>query len=344
MDLKITRCPENPIVRPGLYDWRMSNVYNPGVIFDDGRFYMYERAAGSLRPHRCSIGLLASDDGVRFRHVLDRPVFTPEMAGSSCGSVQDPRVVRIDGAYYMTYAFRRFAWSMSPTGLGVPDSSQTPFPGFDPAKDKNQTRSGIAVSKDRVHWEHLAWATPAEIDDRDVILFPEKIAGRFALLRRPIGYVGTDTGHGAEHPSIRISFSEDLRTWTEPQVVARPEFKWEDNRIGGSTPPVRTERGWLVLYHGVETVHPPTRRVIYRVGAMLLDLQDPRRVIARSPHFIMEPEAYYEKFGLVIPNVIFPTGCAVKDGLLWIYYGVCDTAIALATVPLEELVGHVLGA
>ena len=75
----------------------------------------------------------------------------------------------------------------------------------------------------------------------------------------------------------------------------------------------------------------------------MLDLQDPRRVIARCPDFIMEPEEYYEKFGLFIPNVIFATAAVEKDGLLYIYYGVCDTAIALATVPLDELVAHVLG-
>jgi predicted GH43/DUF377 family glycosyl hydrolase len=343
MPPKIARCPENPIVWPGKWEWRMSNVYNPAVLLDDdGRFYMYERASGSLRPHHCQLGMLESDDGVHFRHTSDKPVFTPEMAGSRYGSVQDPRIARIEGLYYITYAFRRYAWSISPTGLGVPDACQGEFPGFDPAADKNQTRSGIAVSRDRVHWEHLAWATPADIDDRDCILFPEKIGGRFAMLRRPIGYVDTSTGHSEEHPSIRISFSRDLRTWTEPEVVARPEFGWENNRIGGSTPPVRTDRGWLVLYHGVETIHPPTRRVVYRVGAMMLDLADPRKVVARAPTFIMEPEMYYEKFGLFIPYVTVPTANVVKNGLLWIYYGVCDTAIALATVPLDELVDYVM--
>jgi predicted GH43/DUF377 family glycosyl hydrolase len=341
MALEITRCPENPIVWPGKWDWRMSNVYNPAVIYEDGRFTMYERTAGSLRPHHCYVGGLESEDGVHFRHLSDEPVLTPEMVGSKYGSVQDPRVVKIKDTYYMTFAFRRFTWSIYPTGLGVPEASQSQFPGFDPAKDKNQTRSGIAVSKDRVHWEFLAWATPSDVDDRDVILFPEKIGGRFALLRRPIGFVDTDTVHSEEYPSIRISYSTDLETWTEPEVVIRPKFKWEDNRIGGSTPPVRTDRGWLVLYHGVENTNPATRRVIYRLGAMMLDLDDPRKVIARAPDFIMEPEAYYEKFGLFIPNVIFPTGNVVKDGLLWIYYGCCDTAIGLATVPLDDLVDHI---
>lgn len=341
MTLKITRCPENPIVWPGKWDWRMSNVYNPAVIYDDGKFYMYERTAGSMQPHHCYVGLLESEDGIHFAHVSEKPVFTPEMAGSKYGSVQDPRVVKIDDTYYMTFAFRRFTWSIYPTGLGVPNAKQNEFPGFDPTTDKNQTRSGIAVSKDRVTWEFLAWATPADIDDRDVILFPEKINGRFAILRRPIGFVELDTHHSEEYPSIRISYSEDLKTWTEPEVVIKPEFKWEDNRIGGSAPPIKTDRGWLVLYHGVENTNPATRRVIYRLGAMILDLVNPRKVIARAPNFIMEPEAYYEKFGLFIPNVIFPTGNVVKDDLLWIYYGCCDTSIGLATVPLENLINHI---
>ena len=319
----------------------MSNVYNPAVIFDEGRFFMFERTAGSLRPHHCFVGLLESEDGVHFQHISDKPVLSSEMVGSAAGSVQDPRVVKIGDTYYMTFAFRRFTWNIYPTGLGVPEASQSQFPGFDPSTDKNQTRSGIAVSRDRLHWDFLGWATPEDIDDRDVILFPEKINGRYALLRRPIGFVDTDTKHSEEHPSIRISYSTDLKKWTEPKVVIQPAFKWEDNRIGGSTPPVKTDRGWLVLYHGVENTNPTTRRVVYRLGAMMLDIEDPQKVIARAPNFIMEPEEYYEKFGLFIPNVIFPTGNVVKDDLLWIYYGCCDTSIGMATVPLEELVDHI---
>ena len=88
--------------------------------------------------------------------------------------------------------------------------------------------------------------------------------------------------------------------------------------------------------------HRPIRRVCYRLGVMMLDLEDPRKVIARPKDFIMEPEEYYEKFGAFIPNVIFPTASPVRDGTVYIYYGVCDTAIALATVKLEELVKYIL--
>ncbi|MCX7048896.1 MAG: glycosidase [Candidatus Sumerlaeota bacterium] len=338
--LHFKRCPENPIVRPGLYPWRMATVFNPGVIYDEGKFYLYERAAGGLRPFHCYIGMLESADGVHFRHVQDTPVLTPEMAGSRYGSVQDPRVVKIEGLYYMTYAFRPYACGYHPTGLGVPDTEQMDYPGFSKKAEENQTRSGIAISKDRIHWEHLCWPTPAELDDRDVILFPEKIGGRFALLRRPLQFIGPK--YGTDMPGIWICFSEDLRNWSEPELIAKPEYKWEDGRIGGSTPPIRTDKGWLVLYHGVEMQNAQTRRVVYRLGAMMLDLEDPRKVLARTPDFIMEPEEYYEHFGLFIPHVIFPTGAVVKDELLWLYYGVADTAIALATISLNELVDYTL--
>lgn len=336
-----TRHPENPIVVPGLYDWRRAVVFNPGVLLDDdGRFYMYERAAGGLRPFHCFIGMLESDDGVHFTHTTDEPVFTPEMAGSRYGSVQDPRVAKIDGVYYMTYAYRPYAWNSHPTGVGVPESFEPTFPEFSGRSEDNMTRSGIAVSTDRVNWKHHCWATPEKMDDRDVILFPEKIDGRFAILRRPLEYVGPEGSQGK--PAIWLSYSEDLERWTEPKRVCEPQFAWEDNRIGGSTPPIKTDAGWLVLYHGVENQDPRVRRVCYRMGGLLLDLEDPTQVIARTSNFLMEPETYYERFGLYIPNVIFPTANVVKDGLIYLYYGVCDTAIALATASLDAVVERVL--
>jgi len=351
------RHPENPIVVPGLYPWRRAVTFNPGVLLDDdGRFYLYERTAGQLRPFHCFIGMMESDDGVHFTHTRDKPVFTPAMAGSEYGSVQDPRLAKIDGVYYMTYAFRPYAWSSHPTGVGVPESHESDFPGVERApidassgsknvqgaRPDNMTRSGIAVSRDRVTWEHLAWATPPDLDDRDVILFPEKVNGRFALLRRPLQWVGPDYGDTLG-PSIWLSYSDDLHTWTDAELVAKAEYGWEDNRIGGSTPPIKTEAGWLVFYHGVQTEDASVKRVCYRMGALLLDLNDPTRVIARTSRPLMEPETYYEKFGAYIPNVIFPTANVVKDGLIYLYYGVCDTAIALATAPLDAVLHEVMG-
>lgn len=341
---RFVRHPENPIVVPGLYPWRRATVFNPGVLYEEGRFYLYERTAGQLRPFHCYIGMLDSDDGVHFQHVSDQPVFTPEMAGSKYGSVQDPRVVRIGATYYMTYAYRPYAWASHPTGVGVPQSYEVSYPGFDGRSEENQTRSGVAVSSDRVHWEHLCWVTPKEVDDRDVILFPERVRGRYALLRRPLQFVSPDHSsiQAVDAPGIWICFSDDLRNWSVPELLIQPGQPWEGGRIGGATPPIKTEAGWLVFYHGVETMDPSVRRVCYRLGAMMLALDDPTQVIARCIDFLMEPEAYYERFGLYIPNVIFPTGNVVVDRQLYLYYGCCDTAISLATVPLDDVVTYVM--
>ncbi len=339
MQLNIIRYKKNPIITPGKYDWRKAVVFNPGVIKENGKIYLYERTAGQLRPFICYIGMLESEDGINFKHSSDKPVFTPEMAGSKYGSVQDPRITKIDGTFYMTYAYRPYAWSSHPTGTGVPESFQTDFPGFDRDPMKNQTRTGIAVSDDLYHWKHHVWATPKKIDDRDVILFPEKINGQYVMLRRPLQFVGKQ--YGTDKPGIWVAYSDDMQNWHNNKLIARPRFSWESNRIGGSLPPIKTARGWLVIYHGVETSDKSTRKVVYRTGAMLLDLKDPGKVLKRCSKFILEPEMYYEKFGLYIPNVVFPTGGYVENKILHIYYGVCDTAIARASVRINELLDFI---
>lgn len=332
--IEIKRCPENPIVRPGLFPWRRVSAFNPGAIYENGRFYLYERAAGSLRPFQTAIGLLASEDGIHFAHLWDEPIFTGAMAGYPKGSVQDARVVKIDDTFYLCYAMQPYQMDCRPTGCGVPEYCTRHYPEWRECAWPMITRSGIAVSRDPVHFEHLRFVTPPEIDDRDVVLFPEKIGGRFALLRRPIFRAHPEPGPNA--PSIWISYSDDLADWTAPRLLARPERDWEGGKIGAAAPPIKTKWGWLLLYHGVD------RDSVYRVGAMLLDLEDPEKVIARTKRYIMEPEEYYERFGLVIPNVVFPTGAVLKDGLLYIYYGCADTAIGLATVPVEELLEHIM--
>lgn len=343
------RHPANPIVQPGPPDWRLAVTFNPAVIHARGRWWMLERTAGGLRPFICHLGLQTSDDGVSFRLAHPEPVLTPAHCGSALGSVQDPRLVALDERFWMTFAYRPFAWSSHPTAVGVPESHETDFPGVERApvdtsgagsanvaggRPDNFTRSGLAVSDDLIHWRFHGWITDPALDDRNVILFPEKIGGRYVVLRRPL--------HRGGGSHIWLSHSEDLSRWSEPELVARAEFAWESNRIGGSTPPVRTEQGWLVFYHGVEDERPELRRVIYRMGAMLLDLDDPRRVLARCPHPLFEPQAYYERVGAYIPNVVFPTSAVVRDGTIYLYYGACDTCIGLATASLADVLALVL--
>lgn len=331
-----SRHPENPIVQPGIYPWRRAVTFNPAVLHENGRFFMFERTAGSLTPFQCRIGLLESTDGVHFSHTVEEPVITPSMLGSEHGSVQDPRIVKIGPDYLMTVAFRPYAWNSYPTGVGVPHSAQADYPGFDGNDSRNQTRSAILRSGDMRNWDFVSWVNDMSIDDRNVILFPERINGRYAVLRRPQCHVGTQTEHDSV-PSIQLSYSDDLLSWSPAKKLLQPLFDWEDNRIGGSTPPIRTSSGWLLFYHGVQNLDTKHRAVVYRMGAALLDPDNPEKVIARSSVPLLQPETYYERVGLYIPNVVFPTAAILLDGTIWLYYGVCDTAIALAQAPLDAI-------
>jgi predicted GH43/DUF377 family glycosyl hydrolase len=297
---------------------------------------MYERDAGGLRPFKTSIGLLKSKDGVNFDVVSDKPVFTGEMLGFPDGSVEDARVVKIDGLFYMCYALQPYAFDCWPTGIAVPDYYPEHYPQWkETGTEPMITRSGIAVSEDGVNFKQLCYTTPAEIDDRDNALFPEKINGKFAILRRPMQYVGPE--YGTDQPGMWISYSNNLMEWSKPELVATAEVpEWEGLKIGAAATPLKTDEGWLVLYHGVDA------KSVYRVGAMMLDLYDPRKVIARTKSPIMEPEFYYERFGLVINNTVFPTANLIHGGYIYIYYGCCDTSISLATVPLDEMVKHTM--
>jgi predicted GH43/DUF377 family glycosyl hydrolase len=304
-------------------------TFNPGVVYENGTFYMLERAAGRLRPFNCSFGLLTSADGFNFEHVSDKPVITPEMFGYPYGSIQDPRLVKIDDTYYLNYSLRPYSYGCIPTGLGVPEYFVPQYDGTTIDSAANVTRSGIARSNDLNAWEDMGFSTPIDIDDRDNALFPEKIGGRFALLRRPMTYVGEK--YGCSGPAIWLSYSDDLVSWDDPVLVAGPEQNWEGGKIGAGPPPLKSQAGWIVLYHGVDATGT------YRVGLLLLDLDNPQKVRARSSSFIMEPTEYYERFGLVIPNVVFPCGTALVDDTVYIYYGCCDTAISVATVKYGDL-------
>jgi predicted GH43/DUF377 family glycosyl hydrolase len=166
------------------------------------------------------------------------------------------------------------------------------------------------------------------VDNKDAVLFPEKIDGRYVLLTRPGGSL-------AQQGSIWISFSPDLIHWGGSRVLLSPQPGWGAAKIGASTPPIATDKGWLVLYHGVRATGGG---VLYRIGAMLLDRQDPARVLGYTPHFLFGPATEYERIGDV-PNVVFPCGLVEEPGKrIRMYYGCADTCIAVAEAGIEEIV------
>lgn len=330
--MKLKRYEGNPILIPDDRPWRNVVTFNPGAIVEEGVVYLVERACNSLVPFVCQFGLWKSTDGFNFELVSEEPVFTREHIGCPEGTVEDPRLAKYGDTYYMTYVQRNYTPECYPQGLSVPKYVRITHV---PEGDPNNYRSGIAKSKDLIHWEDMGLMTPPDNDDRDCVLFPEMVNGRYAMLRRPMYHVGRE--YGCDRPSMWLSYSDDLMNWDDPVLVATAQNDtWEHRKIGASGQPVRTEKGWLTLYHGVD------ERAVYRTGVMLLDLEDPTKVIARAPDFIFEPEAFYELTGLVIPRVVFPSATIEKDGTLFVYYGCCDTWIGAATAPMADLLAYVL--
>lgn len=321
----VKRHKNNPIIKAGKESFRNKVVFNPGLIYEDKKYYLYERSGESIAPFKCNITLLESDNGYDFRVVGDKPIITPESLGFSQGTVEDPRVVKIGDDYLMTYAYRPYTYNCYPNGKGIPDYE--PLVGI-LDEGINNTLTAICKSKDRINFETIT-TLGGDIDERDCILFPEKINGKYAMLRRP--KIKGQSYQGIAEPSIWISYSDDLITWSDLTLLAKPKYAWEAGKIGGGSTPLKTDKGWIIIYHGV------SEQGVYKVGVMLTDLNDPTKVIARSKMPILEPEADYELEGIILPNVIFPTGNAIVGDEIKIYYGVCDTAIALATINLNDL-------
>jgi predicted GH43/DUF377 family glycosyl hydrolase len=173
-------------------------------------------------------------------------------------------------------------------------------------------------------------------EDKNAALLPHRIDGRWVLLHRPI------TQYGGRHGEIVLSRSDDLVSWSAPEQVLQPRAGawWDSLRIGIGPPPLRTEHGWLLVYHGVkETVAGG----IYRVGLALLDLDEPTRVVRRLSTWVLSPLEPYERTGDV-PNVVFPCGLlhdAASDEVR-LYYGAADSSICLATSRLADLLDALL--
>ena len=153
------------------------------------------------------------------------------------------------------------------------------------------------------------------------------------MFHRPAEWVGEK--YGTDKPGIWLCYSDDMLNWSGDILIAKPKYPWECKKIGGSTPPIRTDKGWLTIYHGVN------ENIEYRTGIMMLDINDPSKVIARSPDPILEPEFEFEKKG-VVPNVVFPTSNVVIGDDIFVYYGGADTVCCVATANLKELTDYVM--
>ncbi|MBC8449142.1 MAG: glycosidase [Chloroflexi bacterium] len=305
--MKLERYAVNPVMLPDpASDWECYNVFNPSVICHNGLFHMHYRAQGLDWVSR--IGYAVSEDGVYWNR-LRRPVLEP-VDGSDSRGVEDPRVVELDGVFYMTYTAygREFHGQGEPTHLGG---------GILPM---------IARSTNLITWERLGPIVRGE-DNKDHVLFPRQIGDRYAALHR-------------RWPQVWLAYSDDLLTWREEDMAPiygprddDPDA-WDHKSVGSNGVPIETEQGWLLINHGYNEDH------VYKFGVCLVDLDDPSKVIRRPRRAIFWPEELWELRGDV-PNVVFSNANPVVEGAVYVYYGGGDHVIGLATCQLDELLNFV---
>ena len=242
--------------------------------------------------------VVRSRDG-RTADRFDGPTFVPQMPWEEYG-VEDPRIVALDGRYWITYV------AVSRHGAATALASTADFQTFQ--------RHGIIFCP----------------ENKDVVLFPEKVGGQYAALHRPT------TAHPFCRPEIWFARSPDLLHWGDHQVVHGGSSSWESGRVGAGVPPIRTEQGWLEIYHASRRSTEPGKVGTYVGGIMLLDLENPALVKAYRPEPLWEPDQSYELEGFV-PGVVFPTAVVSRGDRLQMYYGAADTYTAMVEFDRAEL-------
>jgi beta-1,2-mannobiose phosphorylase / 1,2-beta-oligomannan phosphorylase len=323
-------------------DFENEGVLNPAVIRQGDSVYILYRAVQT--GNHSTIGYCKLDGPLTVSERWNRPVIVPESEFESHG-VEDARIVKIDGLFYLTY-----------TGY-----------------DGVTARGALATSEDLVNFKKLGIIVPAvtcadfvaiaesagKIDenyyrnpkfnfplsdpekkmllwDKNVVFFPRRINGKLVFLHRIRPGIQIVSVNNLE--DLNNGFWDDYFHNLQKYIVLDPFYNHESSYVGSGCPPIETEQGWLLIYHGVE---PTEKGLIYSACAALLDLNDPVKVIARLPYALFSPQKEWEVKGEV-NNVVFPTGAVLFGTTIFIYYGAADTLIACASVNLHELVNELL--
>ncbi len=311
------RSEKNPIITrdqipesvPHLVD--VSSVFNPGAIRYEGKVLLMLRVQN--RGRETFLLIAESEDGERFR-IRPEPVRFEgiENVGEVIYHCYDPRITLLEGVYYVM-----FAMDMD-----------------------SRCALGLARTDDFESFRFMGIVT--HDDNRNGVLFPEKIGGRYLRLDRP-NQVALESGV-LTGDAIALSESEDLLEWRPKGVVASGRLHYWDEKVGAGPPPIKTRAGWLQIYHGVAS---HLNAGIYQAGVFLLDLETPEKVISRGSCNILEPREIHEMVGQV-PNVVFPSGAVVEatdsEGFarpgsrVSVYYGAADTSVCVAYATVEELI------
>lgn len=298
----VTRYKKNPILTKDDVPYQVATVHNAGMVKYNDKYIMLFRS--HLHNGRSIIGIAESKDGYNFK-VGAEPFLKPQVSTKDGVfgeyeeyGVEDVRISQIEDDFLLTYS----------------------------AYSRHGVRIGLAKTKDFKTVERISLITQSDL--RNVVLFPEKINGMYVRLDRPHSEISKW--------SIWISYSPDLIHWGDSKVIIKPEtYHWDEMKIGPGATPIKTDRGWLNIYHGVfETMSG----VVYRLGVALHDLKDPSIILGVSDEWILQPEDPWEITGYV-SNVVFTCGAIPEaDGTIKIYWGGADSVMCVGNAKIDELV------
>ena len=292
--------------------WEAKAAFNPAAIVLGGKTHILYRALSN--DNTSTVGYASSMDGVTIDERLPEPIYVPRAdfeskkisnANSGC---EDPRITQIGDRLYMCYTAYD---SIDLPRVAVSSISQSDF------------------ERQVWNWSTPQLITPGGMDDKDTCIFPEQFEKGYFVLHRM-----NNTICGDYLPSLDFSVSTVKKCI---HVLGARTNMWDNNKVGISAPPIKTDAGWLLFYHGISKTH-----ATYRVGVALLDLNDPTVVLARATDPIFEPEERYEKEGIV-NNVVFPCGVTLKDGMLYMYYGGADTVVGVSSMKLSVVMDALTG-
>ena len=305
--IKLERFEGNPIIEPiSENPWEAKAVFNAGAVYEDGKFHILYRAMGN--DDTSVFGYASSKDGLHIDERLAEPIYVPreefeKKANPGNSGCEDPRITKIGDRFYVLYtAFD----AKTPTRVAMTSIKVDDF-----------------LNKEW-NWEKPALISPPGIDDKNACILPEKINGKYAIFHRI-------------HPCIWIDFVDSLVFRGDRWIKGSTWFKirtdlWDSRKIGIAGPPIKSKDGWVLIYHGLSE-----HDLKYRLGAMLLKLDDPTKAISRLDYPIIEPEEWYENEGLRA-GTVFSCGAAVVKGKLFVYYGAADKHICVATTDFDALV------
>ncbi|HEX6670891.1 MAG TPA: hypothetical protein VF084_01565 [Nitrososphaeraceae archaeon] len=313
----------NPILTANKNNWWESKaVFNCTASYDGRKIHMLYRAIGEYDHYISRIGYGNSTDGFNFTRRNNPAIFPTEEY--EIYGMEDPRATQIGDEIFISYVVLS-----------------------DYVKSYPKVFSALAVTKDYKKFNKLGIITKNFNYNKGITFFPGKFKldynlsnnnntnnnTYYLILHRPD--ISIDLNLKKLGRDIYLSITNSLSTLNNSIILLKPEQAWENLKIGTGPSPIKTRKGWLLFYHGVSIDR------IYRVGAALLDLKDPRQIIARTKQPLLEPVEKYEKIGDV-NNVVFPTGAVVIDDKILLYYGGADKVCCLASANLNELLEYIM--